>query len=160
MIAQQQKTGEEKFRQWRREARSRVVQFLYQIDAGKDTELTDETIALFWKQNADNDEPDEQQLAPAVRKLAERLVNGVIEHKDELDEVINACARNWRTERMSVIDRNIMRLAAYEIIFCLDIPPKATVNEAVELAKKYGDKDSPRFVNGILDKLLHEQPEQ
>lgn len=151
--------NEKSYLRERRDARCRAVQFLYQVDAGRDTELDAESLDRFWLQGQQEDE-DEIPAADAgvtvrVRELADRLVHGVIDKCPELDRAITECTENWRVERMSIIDRNILRLAAYELLFCEEIPPKATVNEAIELAKRFGDKDSPRFVNGIVDKLYH-----
>ena len=81
------------------------------------------------------------------------LVEGVVKNYSYLNSLIKKYVKNWGIERMAVIDRNILRLASFELVFMNDIPPKVSINEAVELAKKFGDVDSPRFVNGILDKI-------
>lgn len=81
------------------------------------------------------------------------LIEGVLTNKELIDSSIRKHAKNWRIERMAVIDRNILRMACFELIFLDDIPPKVSINEAIELAKCFGDIDSPRFVNGILDKI-------
>ena len=83
-----------------------------------------------------------------------QLVEGVTGNLPHIDFLIKKYARNWQISRMAVIDRNILRLASFELIFIKDIPPKVSINEAVELAKKFGDMNSPRFVNGILDKIF------
>lgn len=90
------------------------------------------------------------------RKLVEfavGLVNGVHEHRAEIDGLITEAAENWRLDRMAAIDRNILRLGAYEMLHCSDVPPKVAINEALELAKRYSTAQSSRFVNGILDRL-------
>jgi len=85
--------------------------------------------------------------------FSRQLVLGVWEKKNELDRLISLSSKNWRLERMSRIDRNILRLGVYEIFFLRDIPPKVSIDEAVELAKKFGADDSGPFINGILDNI-------
>ncbi|MCF7874092.1 MAG: transcription antitermination factor NusB [Candidatus Omnitrophica bacterium] len=82
-----------------------------------------------------------------------QLVEGIISNKEKIDSIIKKYAKNWEIKRMAVIDRNILRLSVFELFFLNDIPPKVSINEAIELAKRYGDLDSARFVNGILDKI-------
>lgn len=96
---------------------------------------------------------DESSGNEADQTFAEGIVEGVLIGRDAHDELIDACSSNWRVSRMSIVDRNILRLAAYEFRFCEDIPGSVTVNEAIELAKRYGSKDSRAFVNGLLDKM-------
>jgi len=81
------------------------------------------------------------------------LTRGVIDNLEHIDSLIKKHVKNWQIERMAVIDRNILRMACFELLFLEDIPPKVTINEAIELAKLFGDIDSPRFVNGVLDKI-------
>ena len=81
------------------------------------------------------------------------MISGVEAHLEAIDAKISQYATNWQLKRMAVIDRNILRLGTYELLYADDIPPKVTINEAVELAKKYGDLESGKFVNGILDKI-------
>ncbi len=81
------------------------------------------------------------------------LVEGVIINISSIDSLIKEHVKNWEIERMAVIDRNILRMGCFELLFSEDIPPKVAINEAIELAKRFGDVDSPRFVNGILDKI-------
>ncbi len=81
------------------------------------------------------------------------LVEGTITNNKTLDTLVKKHVKNWEIERMAVIDRNILRMACFELMFLDDIPPKVSINEAIELAKRFGDIDSPRFVNGILDKI-------
>jgi N utilization substance protein B len=88
-----------------------------------------------------------------TREFAEALVQGVQEHREVIDQAIVARSKNWSLSRMPRVDLNIMRMAAYELMFRRDIPKKVSINEAIEIAKKFGDKDSPAFVNGILDEL-------
>jgi len=88
-----------------------------------------------------------------VKEFADMLAAGVSTNIEEIDETIIRHAANWRLDRMATIDRNIMRLAVFELLYVPDTPPKVAINEAIEMAKKYGDKDSGKFVNGILDKI-------
>ncbi len=88
------------------------------------------------------------------------LVKGVVENISSIDCLIKKHAKNWAIERMAVIDRNILRMGCFELLFLEDIPPKVAINEAIELAKRFGDVDSPRFVNGILDKIYKMEKEK
>jgi N utilization substance protein B len=90
---------------------------------------------------------------PKLRTFARALVAGVRQHQPEIDGLISRVAENWRLDRMAAIDRNILRLGAFEMIYCPDMPPKVAINEALELAKRYSTAQSSRFVNGILDRL-------
>lgn len=137
----------------RREGRELALQILYAQDSQKG-ELR-ETLRGF---------RDGVETIQPVREFAERLVLGVQEHQTEIDEAIKARSKNWSLSRMPRVDLNIMRLATYELLFRSDIPKKVSINEAIEIAKKFGDKESPAFVNGILDELepcakLEEQSE-
>ena len=96
---------------------------------------------------------DESSGNEADQSFAEGIVQGVLIGRDAHDGLIDSCSSNWRVSRMSIVDRNILRVAAYEFRFCEDIPGSVTVNEAIELAKRYGTKESRAFVNGILDKM-------
>ena len=119
---------------------------LYQIDIRNDPQEKIE--ADFWK---------DIEADPEVSDFAAKLVSGTITNKKRIDEVISKYASNWKLSRMAVIDRNVLRMAAYELLFCDDIPPKVSINEAVDLAKKFGDTESGKFVNGILDKIHKEE---
>jgi transcription antitermination protein NusB len=88
--------------------------------------------------------------------FVERLVVGVASHLNSIDDMIGRFSNNWKVARMARVDRNVLRLAAYELIFELDIPTRATLNEAIEIAKRYGSVDSGKFVNGILDRIAQE----
>lgn len=123
-------------------ARECALQILYQMDVNHQTAL--EAMGDFWSV---------KNVEDSIRAFANALVEGVEEKKDSLDEEIAKIAQNWKLNRMAVVDRNILRLAAYELLYHADVPHKVSINEAIELAKKYGDSDSSRFVNGILDKI-------
>ncbi len=97
--------------------------------------------------------------SPEAFAFARELVEGVAAHQSQIDALIQKHSENWRLERMSVTDRNILRLGTYELLYRPDIPPKVAINEAIELAKEFGTEDSPAFVNGILDAILHHEVE-
>ncbi|MFH1248047.1 MAG: transcription antitermination factor NusB [Candidatus Omnitrophota bacterium] len=130
----------------RTKSREFALQILYQLDITRDSDI-DAVIMFFWQRLPDED------IALEVKDFTQGLVKGVIGHLAEIDKKISGLATNWRLDRMAKVDRNIMRLAAYEIIYCQDIPSKVSINEAVELAKKYSDVQAAKFVNGILDKI-------
>jgi N utilization substance protein B len=88
--------------------------------------------------------------------FSSQLVQGVAENLEKIDKKISEYATNWRLERMAYVDRNILRLGSYELLFREDIPPKVSINEAVELAKKFSSQEASKFVNGILDKIKSE----
>jgi N utilization substance protein B len=96
---------------------------------------------------------DQKEADAEIKEFTSRLVFGVNQNLDDIDEKISFYATNWQLKRMAIIDRNILRLGLYELLYAEDIPPKVTINEAVELAKKFGDVESSKFVNGILDKI-------
>lgn len=95
---------------------------------------------------------------PRLIAFAQALIDGVLEHRPRIDELIAQVAENWRIDRMAAIDRNILRLGAFEMLYCPDVPTKVAINEALELAKRYSTAQSSRFVNGILDRLQDAQP--
>jgi transcription antitermination factor NusB len=97
----------------------------------------------------------EKMLSPEIRDFTTTLVTGVIEHRDEIDALIQECSTNWSLERIGLVERNILRFAIYELCFLPEIPPNVTINEAVEVAKKYGTEEAPAFINGILDRVKH-----
>ncbi len=100
---------------------------------------------------------DPKDTDPTVTQFARGLVTGCWEHRAELDSRIRAIAEHWELDRMAVVDRNILRMAAYELLFLDDVPAKVAINEAVDLAKRYSTGDSGAFVNGILDKIRAEK---
>src|SRR5574341_1275922 len=130
----------------RRQSRERALQVLFQWDIhGKAGDWLED----FWTQHPASED---------VRSFAEQLVDGVIAHKAELDKLIGAHATNWKVSRMPIVDRNILRAGVYELIWMDEVPAKVTMNEAIELAKSFGDDEASRFVNGILDKVLATEP--
>ena len=126
----------------RHQSRERALQILFQYDIhGKPGVWLDE----FWKQCEGSAD---------VKSFAEQLVRGVLEHKKDLDALLAKYATNWKVSRMQIVDRNILRIGAYELLWLDEVPAKVTVNEAIELAKDFGDEEAAKFVNGILDKVL------
>ncbi len=126
----------------RTKARERALQALYQIDVA--AEGIDEALGRFWK----SFEPVERE----VMALAEAIVRGVAKHRRAIDETIERVSTNWRLDRMAKVDRNVLRLAVYELLET-ETPVKVVINEAIELGKKYGSESSGAFVNGVLDKV-------
>ena len=92
---------------------------------------------------------------PKTRAFFLKLVNGVIATGPEIDALIERFSKNWQISRMSLVDRNVIRIAVYELLFCLDIPSKVTINEALDISKKYSTPKSSSFINGILDHIHH-----
>lgn len=142
----------------RTRAREFALQILYEFDVSR-TPL-DEILEEFWKgkteaarSGSEKDSLTENKQDGVVRAYAERLVRGTTDNLVALDKTIERFAEHWEMKRMAYVDRNILRLAAYEIVYLDDIPAKVAINEAVELAKRYGESDSSKFVNGILDKI-------
>ncbi len=124
----------------RRIARETAVQFLYQ-DRG--TAGLDEALALFWPL---------REIAEPTRLFAEELIRGVLAQLPKVDEKIKAYVEHWDFDRIASVDRAILRLAIYEMLFRNDIPPVVSINEAIEIAKRFSSEESGRFVNGILDR--------
>ena len=82
-----------------------------------------------------------------------KLVNGVLESQPQIDALIERFSKNWRVKRMACVDRNVMRIAVFEMLFCQDIPPKVSINEAIDVGKKFGTEESGAFINGIIDRI-------
>ncbi len=126
----------------RREGREAAVQFLYQRDLNPASELAD--LQVFYKMRG---------LSPAARRFCDELVPGVLTSQEPIDALIKSHAENYELHRISAVDRNILRLAIYEMLHCPEVPPIVSINEAIEIAKKYSTDDSGKFVNGILDRI-------
>jgi len=124
-------------------SREIALKILYACDITKDS-IT-ECSKVFWENSDKRDE--------TVKKYSEILITGFGSNKEKIDEVISKYAKNWKLNRMATVDRNILRIAAYELLFSEEVPPKVAINEAIEMAKKFGDNDSSKFVNGLLDKI-------
>ncbi|MEK6697658.1 MAG: transcription antitermination factor NusB [Nitrospirota bacterium] len=125
----------------RRKAREYALQILFQLDIRKEKPSA-AVFKHFWAGHTPDDE---------AKAFAEELVKGSYKHLKKIDEIIRASAKNWTLDRMATVDRNVLRMAVYEILYRMDIPTSVTINEAIEIAKKYGSDESGSFVNGILD---------
>lgn len=127
----------------RRKAREHALQILFQLDIRKEKPSA-AVLKRFWTEYESDDE---------VKAFAEELVKGTFKYLTKINDLIVQCAKNWSVERMAVVDRNVLRIAVYEILYRMDIPTSVTINEAIEIAKKYGTDESGAFVNGILDSV-------
>lgn len=141
----------------RRRSRELALQFLYQFDTLSETSpgaegtapggpSLDEELELFWEGHGD-------RVQGEMRDFASTLIRGTCANLAHIDGIITGYSENWRLSRMSKIDRNILRLALYELVYLSGIPPAVTINEAVELGKRFGTEESGSFINGILDKI-------
>jgi N utilization substance protein B len=154
----------------RREARERAVQFLFQQDLNPAEDL-DRALEAFWQAqqlvglsekerrallNTGEDLPPPSAQLAAVRRFADPLIRGVVEHQAQIDDAIRRHVKNWELRRIAAVDRNVLRLAIYEMLHRDDIPPVVSINEAVDVAKKFSTEESGKFVNGILDKIRGE----
>ena len=135
----------------RHRSRQRALQVLYLWDQRK--QAVDEALSSFYE-TLGSEEGELQRTPPD--EFMESLVRGAAANADSIDQRITAKSSNWRIERMPVVDRNILRLAIYEMLHREDIPPVVSINEAVDIAKKFSTQDSGKFVNGILDKVKGE----
>ena len=126
----------------RTRARELALQALYQLDL-RGAEVLDDLGRLL---SGDDVEAE-------VRRFARTLIDGCWAHREQLDERISRVAENWEIGRMAVVDRNVLRLASFELLFLDDVPPKVSINEAIDMAKRYSTADSGGFVNGILDRI-------
>lgn len=144
----------------RKRTRSRefALQVLYQIDITQG--VVNDILTDFWMDRSDialsSKEKkiiEEDKKDPDVKSYAEILTRGSLDNLKQIDQVIEKYAENWTIRRMAYVDRNILRIATYEMLYRDDIPHKVAINEAVELAKRYGEPDSSKFVNGILDRV-------
>lgn len=145
----------------RRRARQCALQILYQLDINRQLRAPDEpashageslerTLQEFWSSF--------EHISEADRTFSERLARGVVREQLAVDAAIEAVSSNWRLARMEVVDRNLLRLATYEILWCPDIPRAASINEALELAKRFHSRDAAAFINGVLDRLGDQPP--
>ncbi len=160
----------------RRAAREAALLILFGVDAQRLTEPEEALLAFRDNFREDTDVllaiyagevalDNPKQLSKALRLLADdgprwafvdRLVRGVMGHVTAIDEIVARSSLNWKLPRMGIVDRNILRLAAFELAFEPDVPSRVTLNEAIELAKRYGTEDSGAFVNGILDRIAQD----
>lgn len=126
----------------RRKARERVLQFLFGLEFTRYG--WEDALGTFWSM---------APARPSVKQYAETVIGGVYEHLGDLDRDIDAALQNWSPERVGRVERNVLRIALFEMRFMSDVPPAVAINEAIELAKIYGAEDASRFVNGVLDRL-------
>ncbi|MBN8471998.1 transcription antitermination factor NusB [Corallococcus exiguus] len=131
----------------RRTARERALQALYKLEMTQGA-TTREALDAAWAASAEDGNPE-----PDAVKFAKEIVEGVEAHREEIDGLIERHSHNWRLDRMSRIDRNVLRLGIFELKYRPDIPRKVTINEAVELGKNFGNEESSAFVNGLLDRV-------
>jgi len=154
----------------RRKAREAALQILYMLEIGK-PEPENPAILRYWEHDwvvesdchlcpaecKDRDKPKSRFSCPVNRQaeinFSRQLVEGVRKEADKIDQIIEKHSLNWKLNRMSFVDRNILRIAVFELLFCDEIPLKVSINEAIEIAKTYGDKNSAPFINGILDQV-------
>lgn len=150
----------------RHKARVHAVQFLFQCDLNPPEDL-EKALEQFWisqklaelglekratwGQEVELPPPEPGELE--MRAFAEMLIRGVLQHKTEIDNLISKHIQNWSLQRVATVDRNIMRVAVYEMLHCKDIPPAVSIDEAVEIAKQYSTAESGKFVNGVLDSV-------
>ena len=132
---------------YRRKSREYALQMLYQYDVSHQSAGLAEG---FW---ADKEVPEN------IMEFADSIVDGVIENLDMIDDKIRLSASNWSIDRMAVVDRNILRMSVFELFYIKDIPVKVTLNETIEIAKRFGEEESGSFVNGILDRIVRDHQE-
>ncbi len=126
----------------RRRSRELAMQVLFYIDMGRND--SKEMLELYC---------DNFSISKEILPFFLKLVNGVVHARSEIDSIIERFSSNWKINRMSCVDRNIMRIAVYELLFCHDIPSKVSINEAIDIGKKFGTEESGAFINGILDSI-------
>lgn len=135
----------------RRNARETALQALFQCDTLEC--WSNETVDVFFERFTREGIIEEGTVAAENFAFTRSLISGVIANMGEIDGVLSDCSTHWQLNRMSRVDRNILRIAAFEILKCDDIPVNVSINEAIEVAKRFSAEDSPNFVNGLLDKL-------
>jgi N utilization substance protein B len=128
----------------RREGREAAVQLLFHWDLNAQQPLEEADLDGFWQLRTANQ---------ATKEFATRVASGVIAEQVIIDEKITRYTANYELKRISAVDRNILRVAIYEMLFCNDVPPIVAINEAIEIAKKFGTEESGKFVNGVLDRV-------
>jgi N utilization substance protein B len=138
----------------RRRAREMGVQMLYQVELGG---VDADVVLASWPPSdlGDAENGTSANGDADARQYAETLIRGVLEHREKIDGLIREQASNWRLERMPIVDRTVLRIATFELLFQPDVPRVVIVDEAIEIAKRFGSDQSGSFVNGVLDGLLH-----
>jgi N utilization substance protein B len=130
----------------RRKAREVALQFLYQLDQHGAEDPAPHGDEFWARHPVDAD----------TQAFADALVRGSKQQQGKIDQLLAQYTEHWDLDRMAVVDRNILRMAVYELLWAPDVPPKAVINEAIEIAKKFGTTESSRFINGVLDRILRE----
>ena len=144
----------------RRRAREHALQVLFSLDLNQGLGA-EQALAHFWREYAREGRADDDVEPPReVVAFTEQLVRGVVENLSEIDGIVQRASRNWRLERMARVDRNVLRLATFELRFESDVPAKVVINEAIEVARRFGAAESPAFVNGLLDRISQELKRQ
>ena len=141
---------------FRRFAREWAMQFLFQYDLSP-IENKEEAIDIFLAQLEDSevfDSPSDAKLLRKADKTARGIINGILQNMTEIDKMISEYSSKWTIERMDTVDRNVMRVAVYEMLFCRNVPPVVSVNEAVEIGKIYGGGNTASFINGVLNAVM------
>ncbi|MFM1942857.1 MAG: transcription antitermination factor NusB [Verrucomicrobiota bacterium] len=156
----------------RREARERAIQFLFQHDLNPEEDL-ESALNMFWEGRHLNSLPEDKRIEAleqglplpppsaeeaSTRLFADTLIRGTLQHRDEIDAALRRVVKNWEIHRIAAVDRNILRLAIHEMLHRDDIPPVVSINEAVDIAKRFSTEESGKFVNGILDRIRAEVP--
>ena len=154
----------------RRQARECALQLLFELDLNPGLDV-EEAILRFWRQQylvsrhwekseddllamgKPNKPLEEQVVSSKMRVFTETRVRGVLEHLQEIDTALETYTSNWEVYRLGTVERNVLRLAYYELAYCPDVPPPVVLNEAIDLAKYFSNTEAGRFVNGVLDKL-------
>lgn len=129
----------------RRQGREAALKLLYACEMTR--AQVGEVLTALWVESI---------VPPDSQEFVHTLVTGVMEHREDIDALIQSCSEHWSLERIGIVERNILRLAIYELLFLPDIPPNVSINEAVEVAKHYGAQEAWLFINGILDRIKHE----
>ena len=130
----------------RRSARQLALQILFQDEF---QQTNSSSLSEFWER---------QETSAEVQIFTTQIVEGVLAHHEDLDQLINTYAKEWSLSRMPVVDRNILRCALFELLWLADVPAKVAINEALELAKRFADEESKRFINGMLDRIIQKEP--
>lgn len=138
----------------RRRSREFALQALYQVE--QNALSAEPALAALGASRTEGDDMDGAGADLDELQYARALVTGVIDRGAEIDRLIDAASTNWRVRRMPLVDRNILRICTFELLACHDVPHSVAINEAIELAKRFGDTDSKAFVNGILDRIAAE----
>ncbi|CAI9085224.1 transcription antitermination factor NusB [Candidatus Methylacidiphilum fumarolicum] len=134
----------------RRKIRELIIQFLYQWEMNKESPF-EQILSLFW---------DVAEIKEEDKKVVEEWIRDIVKRKKTIEEKINSYIKNWSLDRLAIVDKCILMLGIYEILYRKDIPPAVTINESVEIAKKYSTEASGKFVNGVLDAIRKESGRQ